>query len=256
MKRIGYISDVHADHYPNPYEAIDKVCNSALFFEVDWLVIAGDLSGIDKAKEYLAYMGGKLHGKKIFFVCGNHELYGFKMHDIHDFAKTQMPDNVFILNRNYHFDIEDPDICIIGTTGWIDGSWASIYGDKKFYKSRLNDFRFIQGYDQNGLEYGQADYRSLKRSLEACNDVKTKIVVTHYLPLMDCIQVQHLGDPINHCYANNWFDIVKENDINYWIYGHDHSKSIITVEGTKFVTNGVGYPSVYGCDVKIHVIEV
>lgn len=253
-KRIAYISDVHVDHYDDPWTAIDQLCESVEFFDCDWLLIAGDLAGIGNVSEYLVYMAGRLgeRGIKIFFTCGNHEFYGYHINDIHNFTRKSTPDNLFVMNRRSY--IED-DILLIGAPGWIDGSWYNVYyNNARLYKDEYNDFRLIAGYTKNGLECGRADYRYIDKMLS--ERASKKIVMTHFLPSPECIEHKYIGDRINHCYANNWSDLFHKHNIDAWIYGHSHAKMTSFFEDTELKTNGIGYPSEPNCSIKIHVLEI
>jgi predicted phosphodiesterase len=158
------------------------------------------------------------------------------------------------MNRDYYHDHGD-DILVVGAVGWIDGSWGDIYNTRsRYYKQRYNDFSMIKGYAKLGKEYGKADKRSIEKLLR--NSATTKIVMTHFLPSPDCIEMKYMGDTLNHCYANSWGYLADSLGVDVWLYGHSHQKRSFSIGSTKFITNAIGYPSEPNSDIKVHIIEV
>lgn len=248
---VGYISDLHLDHQEEPWEILEEINWQATFFRVDYLIIAGDLAGKNDVIKYLTYLGGMLKHVQIFYTPGNHEFYDFHIDTIHALSKTKLPKNVHFLHRSFYND-DARGITVMGAVGWIDGSWANPY-DKRYYKERYNDFNYITGYNKLGMEYGKADCRSIERMLSIA--LPKRIVVTHFVPLMECIQLKYMGDQLNHCFANNWDALVKENDINLWVYGHSHNRDSRLIDWTVFGTNCLGYPH-EGRPLRIDVVEI
>lgn len=253
-KRIAYISDVHTDHYSDVFQPVEEICKNTEFLEADILIIAGDLGSLDQVPEILSYISGRLNTVEIMFVAGNHEFYGQAIWDVHKLKNRATPSNVHILNRDFwHQRLgASSDLLIVGSVGWIDGSWGSPYG-KKFYKSRYNDFRMIKGFNRQGLEYGKADHRAMDKLLST--PASHKIAVTHMLPNQECIETKHLGDPLNHCYANNW-NLHSKRQVDAWIFGHSHCNFNRTIDGCKFLSRGAGYPSEPGCNLMPDIYEV
>lgn len=257
LKRIAYISDLHYEFDSKlAWKELDEICKQVLWYDAQWLVIAGDFANQAEAYPYLVYMAGQLKSQKvkIFFVCGNHEFYGGHISDIHKFTKQDCPSNLIFLNRSSYYDTES-DILIGGSTGWIDGSWHSIYDYRdRFYKERYNDFKCIKGFSKLAHEYGKADYRSMDRIF--AHDAKTKIMVTHLLPHPECIEHKFMGDRTNHCYANDWSDLIKKHGIDYCIFGHQHMQTKNELLGCTFLSNPADYPHQRKYPLSIKILEV
>jgi hypothetical protein len=76
----------------------------------------------------------------------------------------------------------------------------------------------------------------------AQSNAVTKIVITHHLPMDLCNPEQFKNSTINPALVSEHADIISNNNIDYWIYGHHHVNMPETeINGTKLLTNQLGY---------------
>jgi Icc-related predicted phosphoesterase len=113
-------------------------------------------------------------------------------------------------------------------------------GANKNASSIINDFRYIRGFT---LEVENEAHR---RSVEWMNGVLSEkhdgptVVVTHHLPLNECVSPKFIGNVINSGFVSNQTQLI-EKGVNLWIYGHSHDFYMMTHGETKIVRNPFGY---------------
>ena len=145
---------------------------------------------------------------------------------------------------------------------YIIGSPLWTHVDKQFkkYSIYMNDYNYIKDFtvdDSNEL-YRQS-YDFIKNSLESIQSLTEQvaeplteqvaeplakcIVITHHMPSFELIHKKYRNDPeMNVFFASNSDELIRE-PVNYWIYGHTHTKSTHTINGVKLMCNPKGYPS-------------
>jgi len=228
--KIQYISDLHLE-FKNNIDGLIHINNKA-----DILIIAGDLNVGSNIFTTLIELSKK---QIVIFVYGNHEFYDYK--PIWKFKKkgslvSKYNKNLHILDKN---SIIIDNTTFIGTTGWIDGSFRNI--DVVQHKS-YNDFYKIKEFKRNHKNWGIGDREFIKHSIST-SKTKHNIIITHFLPITECISDKYKNNYINPCFTNNWqwiFDY--SNKIDYWIHGHSHEYFKKDIGNITFCRNPFGYP--------------
>ena len=175
----------------------------------------------------------------VIFVFGNHEFYDRKpiqelITQGNSLAKKNK--NLHILYRN---KVIIDDITFIGATGWPDHSFEPINVVAHY---RYNDFHRIDKFAENHKSMGDRDREYLIKEIKN-STTKHNIIITHFLPITECIEETYEGDSLNPCFSNNWQWIFNYSDkIDYWIHGHSHEYLNMTMGNINFCRNPFGYP--------------
>lgn len=229
----------------------------------DVLVIAGDLA-VGANATWTMLKAYAEHQPNVIFVFGNHEFYRQDYFDtvrkLEDWAKYTSikilnPATVYYdpkLKRLQEHDKEESPAILKDRTYFIGGTlWTNFRNDElsKFHASRgINDFRLIE-YDNHYFTPNDAaalyekHYGYIKHQYEA---IKTKkVIVTHFLPAVECIDAQYLGmasSTLNDYFANDLGDWISYlEDVPLFLHGHTHSNVDVTIGNTRIVANPYGY---------------
>ena len=231
---IELISDVHFEFGSLPsFFSIPE--------DTDVLVLAGDIaSGVTNVYDALKAFR-KQTNADIVYVMGNHEHYS-GAREIEEFSelllqKTQAMDRVHFLERE---SVEIKGVHFIGATLWTnfrDDIWA-----RQAAKEMITDFRRIKKFSTLACEtihYSTKIY--LKTAYE--NLQGPKVIVTHFLPAIECIspQYQNPKNLLNYYFANDMGGWISELKDTVWMFGHTHDSVDIVLGDTRCVCNPYGY---------------
>lgn len=229
---IQYASDLHLEFNVPP----------GIFYSVsgDILILAGDIiDGKLRGLDVLNLIASKFN--HIIMVMGNHEFYKGKFTTAYDKLKTNLPDNVHLL-QNEIIDIDGQRF--LGATLW---SRMDIF-DQYLAKQRMNDYKCVRigPADKPWLKKLDpsdtvADHEQTVLWLEK-NVQKDDIIITHHAPSFVSCNPDYTG---NTAYATDLSYIMLDNDPSYWIHGHLHDKVDYVIGNTKVKSNPMGY---YGHD--------
>lgn len=224
--KIQIASDLHLERARNNVVMAEKPLNVA----GDVLVLAGDICNINKmmlAKEFMDKV--KEDFERVIYVPGNHEYYGVEYEENRYSKFVQKDDNVVYLNNSVYVY---KDVRFICSTMWS--------GVKNETTNYINDYFVIGGFNQlvENTEH-RASLRFIEGELVKKWSGKT-IVVTHHLPLWECIDEEYIGSPINDAFASDQSKLF-DYDIDVWIHGHSHGPKKLVKEDTLVIRNPLGY---------------
>lgn len=255
--KIYYISDLHLDcmwHYHK-----SSICDAMFYMlpegdtSLDILVIAGDLcndgtKSLSFNKEsWLKVVSQRF--RDIVLVFGNHDFYNTSF-DVMENKFTELLcnqniTNVHVLNDRVWFD-DISGVLFVGGTLWTDfdkQNPLAMYQTAHF----MNDYRYIRtaAYQKITPQHTLKKHLNTKAYIEqvaASNQYDNICVVTHCLPSYQLIREKCRGEPLNCCYASELDDLMYLHDnIKYWVAGHTHDSSSVTVGGCQCVVNPYGY---------------
>lgn len=249
--RIRLLSDLHAEG------GFDKELFKSQGEDV--LVLAGDIHvGADAVWAMLKQFAE--HQPNIVFVAGNHEFYRQDYHDtcrkLEEWAKFT---GIKILNPGtVYFDAEfkrfvepleentDPYVAIIGAPLWTNFRNNDL---SKFHaKQGINDFRLIEFDNRyfapnDAAQLFEQQYGYIKFQSEQIKS--KKLIVTHFLPAVECIDPQYLGQgatsTLNDYFANDLGGWISYLENTTWVHGHTHSNVDFKICDTRIVANPYGY---------------
>jgi predicted phosphodiesterase len=226
--KIRLLSDVHQEFY----EDRDLYTNKG----EEVLVIAGDLNvGHDRCWSALKRFAE--HTKEVIYVPGNHEYYRGDIAEFDDYLRR------FSYGTSVHF--LNPGRVSIGGVTFIGAALWSNFGNDHMAKvscGRLvNDFKIINNFSTSkcaDLYEQHAGY--IKDQYEAVEG--KKVIVTHFLPAVECIAAEFKGEYlINKYFANDLGGWISELDQTTWLYGHTHTPGEQTIGTTRLIANPYGY---------------
>jgi predicted phosphohydrolase len=204
----------------------------------DVLIFAGDIYTPQSIKyKYfiLDYLSSFTH--HTIFVAGNHEYYNssIKKTNTH-FQRYDDEHNNFTFLNNSSVFIEDVEI--LGGTMW------SNIGQNYTIQKSISDFRLIEDLtlDKINRLYNEFEYYLFEKF--KVNSKYTRIVVTHFQPSIETVQLMHKGSTINSYFNSGILDKRLAVDLNpkWWIYGHDHCKvNEVKINEINVITNQFGY---------------
>lgn len=204
----------------------------------DILVLAGDIMILgDDFVEHHFWDRVSKDFKQVYFLPGNHEYYNGT--DVAcNISGIDIRHNVHLMNND---SVVIDDNMILFTTLWSNIP-ACLSGPML---SKGSDFKYIM-YKGNTLSieaYNKLNEEALlflkSQLVEQC---KNKIVVSHHVPLLELLPARLRESWGASLYFNRLDDILLDNNIHSWIYGHSHySHDDSTIYGTKFYTNPFGY---------------
>ncbi len=235
--KVAYGSDFHFEFYD--FSTTCDMINSWEFDEdTDILVIAGDLDVGAKNVIYWLNRIYRTHGIYIVYVPGNHEFY-----------QSSINEQSQIFNHySRNFTILSPssslitsDIKFVGVTGWCDGSFQFC---NPVIHRQYNDFYQISDFAHEHLILGIHERKKLQDTIKSSHIYSAVVVVTHMMPIPECIPTRFVGNQLNACFTNDWRHLMREcSNITHWICGHSHDKNHVTYQNTEILMNPYGYPN-------------
>ena len=189
--------------------------------------------------------------RETIMVMGNHEHYGFKYHKTYDHIRSQLPDNVHLLeNETYELD----GVTFMGATLWTDmnrGDEITLWQ----MKSMMNDYRQITAktngnYFRLQPERTMADHHQtmayFKKTLTERREAgltNPVVVVTHHSPSKASTHPRYVNETImNGAYSSDLSEFILDHpEIQLWTHGHTHSKFDYTIGECRIVCNPRGY---------------
>lgn len=232
---IAIVSDLHLEHSVPDLNVI-------LEQQADVLVMAGDIVPYEVLPKRVEFFDAiTAHFKHIIYVLGNHEFYGACITSSFKSRLACYP-NLHVLE----------DECVT-----IDG--VDFFGGTMWTDYRKQDPITLQVAQQNMADYRAIRYDSRRITpndiyskhtafISALKDWLTtsnnpKVVVTHHSPLFETTADEYKDDYyMNGLFASDLSEIIINNNIDYWIYGHMHSGNDVLLSGCNVITNPRGYP--------------
>lgn len=233
--KIQYCSDLHLEFQDNK----EYILNNPIKPIADILILAGDIVPfkiIDNHQDFFNYISRNF--KTTYWIPGNHEYYYYNV-DSSRFLDTKIRENIFLVNN-----------CVkevFGINLIFSTLWSNISESKRWLiQQSLSDFKVIKYIDRlfNVDDYNLLHKESLEFIQSALNETSDKktVVVTHHAPTFVNYPEKYVNSKINEAFATNLTELIEDNNIDFWIYGHHHFNSNdFQIGNTKLVTNQLGY---------------
>lgn len=230
------LSDLHLEHQPFAPVEVDA----------DAVVLAGDLA---PGTVGLEWMRRELAGRPVVYVAGNHEFYGHDLPGlIARLREAARGSEVYVLEND---ELVLGGVRFLGCSLWSDFALAgveNVAGSMRICERLVNDYKRIaaSGLDRplraaDTLERHRASRAWLARSLARTHDGPT-VVVTHHAPLVREPPANPLLAAIGGAFASDLSELMDEQRVALWVFGHVHRCLDTTVAGTRVLSNQRGYP--------------
>eukprot|EP01080_Neovahlkampfia_damariscottae_P000124 gene124-4370_t len=242
MSKLHVISDVHTEHFK-----MNLSSSPSIEAEGDCAALVGDIGDPwdPSYEEYIGYFADKF--EKVFVVAGNHEFYNHEY-----FSTVKQMNEVSLKFPNVTFLHEKSEkyhgIRFIGSTLWSN---VPKENENKVSQS-LNDYHMIsieeKGEKKRKLQVSDTN-KFHKQELDFIKDEIKKakennevvVVLTHHAPLIKGTSNPiYDGDAINCAFSTDLKDLLG-HPIYLWAFGHTHYTSEQNVNGTRVLSNQVGY---------------
>lgn len=243
MLKIQYISDLHLEMFKNGNYWSEHPLKPV----GDILILAGDIINLTKIHINHSFFDNISENfEQVFMIPGNHEFYnlqdysllGKKTLDIDIRHNVKLYNNKSILYKDINF---------VFTMLWshIPKAYASTVANGMMCFSCIKELdNFFVSKPITIKRYNELHQDCRFFLMNALADIKEgkTIVVTHHAPTISCVSKQYKDSSIRHGFYSEQYDIIKNSNIDYWIYGHTHKNmEEIEIYGTKLVTNQCGY---------------
>ncbi|WP_422358887.1 metallophosphoesterase [Reichenbachiella sp.] len=236
--KFQYASDLHVEFDDNYHFLMQNKIKPV----APYLILAGDIDIISGGQvtrsEFFQYLSD--HWQEVYIIPGNHEFYKKGNVATSYSLKLTINSNVRYLNHQV-VTIEGVDF--IFTTLWSRVNTSLI-------KSLIADFRQCK-YADGPFKYTQHDNLHGKAvtwlsKVLSLDKKRPRVVVSHFVP---CPQVNgypksidnYLGPIISRYFVADLENRIRDWDVDYWIYGHNHWNKDIEIYGVKFISNQFGY---------------
>lgn len=191
--------------------------------------------------------------RKVIYVVGNHEHYGYTFHKTVPHLKEVLPANIKLLEKEA-FEFEG--VLFLGGTLWTD---MNNHDQLTLYhmKSMMNDYRQI-----TMLNEAKSVYHRLQPEYTTSEHVRTKelfkfyleenrrretplpvVVCTHHSPSKLSTHPHYADDTImNGAYSSDLSEFILDNpEIKAWTHGHTHHTFDYMIGETRVICNPRGY---------------
>lgn len=225
--KIQVISDLHLE-FPQNFKYVMENWE----FLGDILVMAGDVcawSRVDKYQTFLTHISKKYD--MVIHVPGNHEYYGMDIGLLEEqlFCQRKFT-NCHLMNNS---KIRVNNVTFICSTLWS-------HAHPKV-ENMIGDYHYINGMTiETGNKYHKDSVETITNLLSQTKG-GYKVVITHHLPLFECVSDRYVGNQMNTAFVSDQSKIIGKHKIDYWIHGHSHEFLEKKINNTTFIRNPVGY---------------
>ena len=192
--------------------------------------------------------------REIIYVIGNHEHYRFQFHKTYEHIKSQLPENVHLLEKE---SLVLDGVLFLGATLWTDMNRQDAL-TMYHMQGAMNDYRQITMLNEEKHVYHrlQPEY-TVKEHLKTLEYFRTAlaenkqreggplpvVVVTHHSPSKLSIKPKYEKDVLmNGAYSSDLSEFILDHpEIQVWTHGHTHDTFDYQVGSTRVICNPRGY---------------
>lgn len=256
--KAAVISDIHIDEQVNEGEFEDCFASIINKSNVDYLLIAGDISEYYlRSLAFIKRLRNKISAK-LYFCPGNHDLWSKfepdrKLEEIAAYMEGKHGDPGFLQNKAVFLS---KNTVLVAGCGWYDYSFAY---EGKFTEQHLTKKSYMGRWWKDGLyaKHGIGDKEvnnKWNKELETLVDKYSDydiIFMTHmvnhpaFLVGEDHEKYQMFQYFNGFLGSNGLYEITKKQGIKYAISGHVHYRNSFLEEGVYYMCRCLGYPREY-----------
>jgi predicted phosphodiesterase len=240
--KVFAVSDLHVDYDENARWLSDL---SVADYRQDVLILAGDVSD-ELPRVAAAFLALAKRFYKVVFVPGNHDLW--LTSDSASCTSFDKFARICALAAEHGVStvaLSVGPLSIVPLFGWYDFSFGALTAD---VQKRWMDFRLCRWPDTT--DSGDVtDYFLGLNEPALCSRSHLVITFSHFLPRIDVMP------PGVSSATRSLFPVLGTNRLEMQlrrlnpiihVYGHSHLNRDLTLDGTRYINNALGYPSEAG----------
>lgn len=192
--------------------------------------------------------------REVVMVMGNHEHYRFQFHKTYEHIKSQLPDNVHLLEKE---SLVLDGVLFLGATLWTDMNKQdslTLY----HMQGAMNDYRQITMLNEStGVYHRLQPEKTVQEHLKTLEYFTTVlaenrareggalpvVVVTHHSPSKLSTHPKYKHETMmNGAYSSDLSEFILDHpEIKVWTHGHTHEPFDYQVGETRILCNPRGY---------------
>ena len=233
--KIRLLSDIHQEFYHDK-----KLYKSQ---GEDVLVLAGDIN-VGAASVCNALERFANEAKHVVYVTGNHEYYRRSISEVDDAISVFTRDipNISFLNPG---SVVIDGVAFIGANLWTN--FRKDYIAKQACSRNISDFSVIKHFSTDYAANLHTEHiKYIRDAYSLYGPAMKKVIVTHFLPAVECISEQYRDKPgevdlLNYYFANDYGQEIADMQNTTWLFGHTHDNVDIKLGDTRCIANPYGY---------------
>ena len=224
--RLQIMSDLHFEFHRDRGRSFVKGLDAQ---GVDALILAGDLATASGLADALTWFCERF--PIVFYVMGNHELYGSPRT-----ATRREVSRAAAHNQNLRV-FDGRKVHDLGGRRFVGCTlWFGFDPENERYEHLLNDFEMIPRFRDWVYEVNRDHVAWLRKNVRAGD-----VVVTHHLPTERSIADRFRGSQLNRFFVCPIDDVLMRRPA-LWVHGHTHeTMDYRHPSGTRVVCNPFGY---------------
>ena len=207
----------------------------------DVLVLAGDVCNVSQYDKYHSFFEKCVMGyNKVFYIMGNHELYGGVWEDDYHTLKSRLPEGITLLHNSSEFY---KGIHFVGATLWTNQDNLNPVVINQSQQC-MNDYHLITKQDGSTLSVMDTIGSHMK-SREWFEQVLPTLrgdvfMISHHAPSRDSVKGRYVTNA--GAYASDMSGLMNQfPNIKNWVHGHIHENNDYMIGNCRIVSNPRGY---------------
>ena len=207
----------------------------------DVLVLAGDICNVVEYDKYHRFFEKCVMGyNKVFYIMGNHELYGGVWEDAHTTLKALLPEGITLLNDSSEFY---NGVHFVGSTLWTNQNNLN-FETMQQSEQCMNDYQLITKKDGRTLtvmDTISSHMASREWFEQMLPTLKGPVfMMTHHAPSQESVKGRYKSN--GGAYASDMSGLMKQYpNIKHWVHGHIHENNDYMIGECRVVSNPRGY---------------